>query len=141
MSSRSKGHNFERAMVNLLNQEFESAKLPITVSRNLEQTRDGGSDIVGLSNFQIECKRYRRNSTDIPQKQWWSQVCQESEKNDDVPLLIYKYDYQKDIQIQFPVMLFSFREQDVASYNEYPARMNIEDFMCLFVCYLKAIYG
>ena len=141
-SSRTKGHSFERSIVKSINQALGRADLQYCVSRNLDQTRDGGSDIKGLENFQIECKRYKRNNSDIPRKDWWRQVLDACKANNDVPILIYKYDYQ-DVQAQFPVMLFNFVFDEVDSYDEmfseYPARMNFDEFLYLLIVYLKAI--
>ena len=52
-SQRTKGHQFERDIVNLLKDRGYQA------ARNLTQTRDSGGDI-NLPRWLIECKRYAK---------------------------------------------------------------------------------
>jgi hypothetical protein len=42
-------------------------------SRNLDQPRDGGSDILGIAGVSLECKRCER--TDV--WRWWSQATED----------------------------------------------------------------
>ena len=137
-SARVKGHSFENKMKHAVNEYLEKYNLPYSVSRNLNQTRDGGADLIGLDNFQIECKRYKKNNSDLPQNAWWKQVLDSCKENNDIPILIWKYDYQ-DVQVQFPVVMFNFTSDFDESFSDYPARMKFDDFMFLFMCYLEVI--
>ena len=137
-ASRVKGHAFENTIKNMINQELENYRLPYSLERNLTQTRDGGADLIGIDNLQIECKRYAKQANDLPRNEWWKQVCDVCEERQQIPILIYKYDYQ-DIQVQFPVMMFNFvAESYDVEFNEAPARMHFDDFINLLMCYLKA---
>ena len=53
MNSRRKGKAGENELVRLLKDELGDA----TIRRNLDQTRDGGCDILGVGPFRIEVKR------------------------------------------------------------------------------------
>ena len=132
-TSRTKGHNFERLICNKINAKMVESDLPYEVSRNLDQTRDGGSDIVGLHNYTIECKRYAKGCR--PQKAWWDQVVKSADNT--IPLLIYKFG-RKQIEVQFPVMLFSFQDELQKSFGNFHARMDFVEFLYLFTCLLGA---
>jgi len=137
-ASRVKGHSFENTIKNMINRELENYHLPYSLERNLNQTRDGGADLVGLDNFQIECKRYAKQANDLPRNEWWKQVCDVCEERQEIPILIYKYDYQ-DIQVQFPVMMFNFVDESYdVEFSEYPARMHFDQFIYLFIGFIKA---
>ena len=142
-ASRTKGHSFEREIASLLNEQFITADLPFTMKRELSQYQEKDlGDLIGLPGFTIECKRYKQSSTNRPQKAWWDQVIQAA-GSDSTPLLVYKFDRQP-IEVQFPVMMFSFNTENaeggVDYYNDYPSRMDFDSFVYLLVCYLKAIY-
>ena len=132
-TSRTKGHNFERLICNKINEQMIEADLPYTVSRNLDQTRDGGSDILGLPNYTIECKRYAKGCR--PQKAWWDQVTTAA-AGETIPLLVYKFD-RSPVEVMFPAMLFSFQEE-LEQFGDYNARMLFDDFLYLFTCLLGA---
>ena len=131
-TSRTKGHNFERLICKMINEQMTSSGLPYSVSRNLDQTRDGGSDILGLNNYTIECKRHAKGCR--PQKAWWDQVT--AAAGETTPLLIYKFD-RSPVEVMFPAMLFSFQEE-LAQFGDYNARMLFDDFLYLFTCLLGA---
>ena len=132
-TSRTKGHNFERLICNKINEQMIEADLPYTGSRNLDQTRDGGSDILGLTNYTIECKRYAKGCR--PQKAWWDQVTTAA-AGETIPLLVYKCDRAPG-EVMFPAMLFSFQEE-LEQFGDYNARMLFDDFLYLFTCLLGA---
>lgn len=78
-AQRRKGAAGERTVISLLKDAgFRNA------TRNLNQTRDGGCDIVGVEPFSIEVKNHRK----LCINQWWRQTTEQA-KADEVPVLIY----------------------------------------------------
>ena len=114
--SRNKGHNFERQVALVMNEEFYRHDLPIKLKRDLAQY-----------------KRYAKGNR--PQKAWWKQVV--TAAGNTIPLLVYKFDRQP-IEVQFPVMLFAVNNDFEDYYNDYQARMDFDAFLYLLICYLKA---
>jgi len=86
INSRTKGHDAERKVVNML----KDAGYEVT--RNLDQTRDGGHDILGLDGISMEVKRSKKLSF----RKWWKQTLRQA--GDKYPVLVYKIDY-KDWQV------------------------------------------
>lgn len=82
-SQRNKGAAGERELAKLL-----AAALDIDCSRNLEQTRCGGADLLGVGPWAIEVKRHEK--LHIPQ--WWGQACQQAK--DLYPALAYRQSRQ-----------------------------------------------
>ena len=82
-SQRNKGASGERELAKLL-----SAALDIDCHRNLEQTRCGGADLLGVGPWAIEVKRHEKLK--IPQ--WWGQACQQA--RDLYPALAYRQSRQ-----------------------------------------------
>ena len=146
VDSRRKGHSFEREIVLKINELLYINGIKkdgeiINVKRNLEQYQSKSLADINLPGFSIECKRYKKNNSDQPRSVWWDQVCEACA--DDVPILVYKYDYQK-IMIAYPALLFSFDDHGYhfeSLLKEYPATMPFENFMELFMVLLKAHYG
>ena len=83
INSRTKGKSGEREIVNLLKAEG------FDVSRNLDQTRDGGFDIVGLDGIALEVKRAKKPLI----SKWWSQA--KAQAVGKYPVLAYRLDNQK----------------------------------------------
>jgi hypothetical protein len=79
-SCRRKGQSGEREFISLLQDRLE-----LDLSRNLDQTRDGGYDILGIPQLAIEVKRQENLS--IPS--WWSQAAKQANK-DQYPVLAYR---------------------------------------------------
>lgn len=79
--SRRKGQTGEREVCRILNEW-----LGLDVSRNLEQTRNGGSDI-SIVGWEIEVKRAKSYS-----RSWWQQAVTQAEKTGEKPLLVYRLD-------------------------------------------------
>lgn len=82
-SQRNKGAAGERELAKLL-----AESLGIDCHRNLEQTRSGGADLLGVGPWAIEVKRHERLC--IPQ--WWGQACQQAK--DLYPALAYRQSRQ-----------------------------------------------
>lgn len=75
-----KGKNGEREIINLLKQNGINC-----VCRNLDQARDGGSDILGIKGLCVEVKRQEKLAID----RWWQQVLKACKKKQ-IPVLIYR---------------------------------------------------
>lgn len=64
--------------------------LGANVARNLEQTRQGGADLLGLSGWAVEVKRAA-----LPRlSKWWLQTCSQAEATGQRPALFYRLDRQ-----------------------------------------------
>lgn len=92
INSRAKGKSGERELILSLREllpEYAS-----DFERNLEQTRNGGHDILGLPGWAIEVKRYSRVSqADL--KNFWQQACEQARKDGSRPALAYREDRQE----------------------------------------------
>lgn len=96
INSRAKGAAGEREFAKALNEE-----LGVLLVRNLEQSRDGGHDLLvadhghplasRLNRFAFEVKRYATVSPALL-RQWWGQAVQQAERADKLPALAYRAD-------------------------------------------------
>ena len=109
VNSRTKGHNFERHIVNLINKYLKSQNIDQRVNRNLDQQMYAGQADIYWDNFAIECKRYNKNASIMFKQDWWDQVCV-SAGDDLLPILIYKYD-RRPIYLAMPIYLMSGRQK------------------------------
>lgn len=88
---RSKGQRGEREAAALvtgwLKEVVTAAGIehPVALSRNLDQTRDGGYDLVGLDWLALEVKRHET----LQVSQWWKQAVRQA-KDGQVPVLMYR---------------------------------------------------
>ena len=90
INSRAKGASAEREFCNLLS-EYLGESLVEPLKRNLEQTRNGGHDILGLEGMAIEIKRYKRvKESDI--KKFWAQAVEQANRAGGQPVLAYRED-------------------------------------------------
>lgn len=80
-ASRTKGQVGEREVCKLLGEA-----LGVSLDRNLEQTRDGGCDIVANKVWYIEVKRQEKYQIDS----WWEQACRQAKEKDKYPALFYR---------------------------------------------------
>ena len=87
-SQRTKGAGYEREIVRDLHEV-----LGVASKRNLEQTREGGGDII-LDNFVIECKR--RASIAVYE---WMRQCEASCNATQKPIVICRADGEKSLAI------------------------------------------
>ncbi|MCU7836140.1 MAG: hypothetical protein KZQ83_12940 [gamma proteobacterium symbiont of Taylorina sp.] len=78
---RNKGAAGEREVAKILNEE-----LGIELVRNLEQTRNGGHDLIGLDGWAIEIKRQEQLSINT----WWKQTVDQAERIGEKPALFYR---------------------------------------------------
>lgn len=84
-SQRRKGATGERELRNML-ADF----LGVDVQRNLQQTRDGGHDLLGIGPFALEVKRCEQLNLGT----WWAQACDQAEQSGLVPALAYRQSRQ-----------------------------------------------
>jgi Holliday junction resolvase len=89
-NGRAKGAAGERELIKRLMEWLG----PLDLKRNLEQTRAGGHDIVGLDAFAIEVKRYAK-AGDADLKRWWEQSVRQASAVDKVPALAYKLNHRE----------------------------------------------
>lgn len=90
INSRAKGASAERELIAMLTDELGET-LTAPLKRNLEQTRAGGHDIVGLDGWAIEVKRYKRlKEGEI--KAFWGQALDQAERIAQRPVLAYRED-------------------------------------------------
>jgi hypothetical protein len=82
INSRRKGQSGEREVVHILEDQ-----LGIKTTRNLDQWRDGGADLVGLEPWVVEIKRAKAPNL----KSWWEQAVRQAEGKG-IPCLWYRID-------------------------------------------------
>jgi hypothetical protein len=92
VNSRAKGAAGEREFCNEL-ADILGETLVAPLKRNLEQTRVGGHDIVGLDGWAIEVKRYK-NLTEGEIKEFWQQAVDQAKRVDCTPVLAYREDFR-----------------------------------------------
>jgi len=136
-NSRNKGATKERWVANAMNDYFDNhcPHLNIKMTRNLDQTRDGGYDILGLDEFAIEIKHYAKGCHH--RKEWWDQVCTAASDHQ-IPVLIYKYNYQPE-RVVVPIDWFFATQFEIPKpqLREHTAVMEFESFLWFLVCYLE----
>lgn len=96
INSRSKGAHGEREFAKALHEE-----LGVTLARNLEQSRQGGHDLLIVDNghaladrlnrFAFEVKRHRQAKPGMI-RQWWEQAVSQAQNADKLPALAYRAD-------------------------------------------------
>lgn len=87
INSRAKGKSAEREVIGILKELIPNLKL----ERNLDQTRDGGYDIKGLSGWAPEVKRYA-NITHGDLDKFWKQTVQQARDSSLKPVLFMRSD-------------------------------------------------
>lgn len=91
INSRAKGAAAEREFCKELADHLGDV-LVEPLKRNLEQTRKGGHDIVGLEGYAIEIKRYRViKEGDIVR--FWAQAVEQAKRVESTPILAYREDF------------------------------------------------
>jgi Holliday junction resolvase len=79
--SRNKGSRAEREVLKLLGEE-----LGTILTRNLQQTREGGADCLEVKGFAIEVKRQER----LSRPTWWTQTVEQAQRVGAEPMLLYR---------------------------------------------------
>jgi hypothetical protein len=82
VNARAKGASGEREFCKWIS---DSLDLEHTPTRNLEQVRSGGADILGVDPFVFEIKRVER----VNRKKWWLQVKAAAEPGS-IPVVAYR---------------------------------------------------
>jgi len=82
--SRTKGAQAERELAGMLRSELGD------VTRNLNQTRDGGCDLLGVGPFALEVKRQEK----LELRAWWQQACDQADRERLIPALAYRQSYR-----------------------------------------------
>ncbi len=89
INGRTKGHNGERDIVNILK------RYDIVAKRNLNQTREGGCDLIIesnlLSEYAVEIKRTNAWSQ-AKRVSWWEQAQRQALSLNKKPLLVWRLD-------------------------------------------------
>lgn len=83
---RQKGQNFERKMSKMFNESFGLA-----TERNLQQSINGGDDLMGVPFFSIELKKHNTKAIGT----WWKQCVESARRQSKMPVLIYEMPRQK----------------------------------------------
>lgn len=91
INSRAKGKSGERELIGELKKLLPS-EMTSELTRNLDQTRDGGHDILGLDGWALEVKRYAQVlPADLDR--FWKQACEQAARNDGSrPALCFRED-------------------------------------------------
>lgn len=124
INSRAKGAAGEREFCRVLGDLLGDA-LVEPLKRNLEQTRNGGHDILGLEGFALEIKRYKRvKDGDI--KKFWEQACEQAERAGGYPALAYREDLQS-WRVRIPMEVL--KEGMSSTWElDYTAELSVEAF-------------
>lgn len=123
INSRAKGAAGEREFIKELGLYLGDQMM----KRNLEQTRVGGHDIVGLDGWAIEVKRYKAiKEGDIAN--FWEQAVEQAQRVGAKPVLAYREDF-RSWRVRVPLSLL----QPEACWTgvEWTAEINIEAFAWL----------
>lgn len=80
-SQRRKGAAAEREVLRILGD-----LLGVALTRNLQQTREGGADCLAVRGFAIEVKRQER----LSRPAWWRQACDQAARVGAEPMLMYR---------------------------------------------------
>lgn len=86
--NKAKGASGERELAGLLEGYSALVGVQLNLVRNLEQTRDGGHDIIGLEAYKlaVEVKRVEVLAVSV----WWRQAVQSAERLGFDPVLAYR---------------------------------------------------
>ena len=85
-ASRDKGARAEREVLKLLGDELGEI-----LTRNLQQTREGGADCLAVKGFAIEVKRQER----LSRPSWWAQAVEQAQRVGAEPMLLYRRNREK----------------------------------------------
>ena len=85
-SPKAKGGAGEREAARLLEGWGREIGVALTVERNLEQTRSGGYDLIGVPKLAVEVKRVQA----LALPAWWRQTCRAAEASDLIPFLMWR---------------------------------------------------
>jgi len=89
INSKRKGDEGEREFSNLMRDKYD-----IRITRNLQQTRQGGHDLDGLPGIALEVKK-RRVITQAKIRGFWKQARRQADDVGKEPALAYRGDREK----------------------------------------------
>ena len=90
INSRAKGKAGERELIGEL-KDLLPPEMTSELTRNLDQTRDGGHDILGLGDWALEVKRYAEvKPADL--ERFWEQAVTQARNDNKRPALAYRQD-------------------------------------------------
>lgn len=90
INSRAKGKAGERELIGEL-KKLLPPEMTSELTRNLDQTRDGGHDILGLGDWALEVKRYAEVlPADL--ERFWAQATEQARKDEKRPALAFRQD-------------------------------------------------
>lgn len=90
INSRAKGKAGERELIGEL-KKLLPPEMTSELTRNLDQTRDGGHDILGLGDWALEVKRYAEVlPADL--ERFWSQATEQARKDGKRAALAFRQD-------------------------------------------------
>lgn len=90
INSRAKGKSGERELIGEL-KALLPPEMTSELTRNLDQTRDGGHDILGLDGWALEVKRYAQVlPADLAR--FWQQTTTQARNNGSLPALCFRED-------------------------------------------------
>lgn len=112
INSRAKGAAGEREFCKALSEHLGDA-LVEPLKRNLEQTRNGGHDILGLDGWALEIKRYKKvKESDI--ESFWKQAVEQAKRVGAEPVLAYREDFRSwRVRIPWGFMMDGDWDDDV----------------------------
>ena len=135
--SRNKGANGEREVSRMLEKSLGLDSGSLT--RNLDQTRDGGSDILGFRDCSIEVKRCEKLS--IPS--WWGQTCTQA-GDTEWPVLFYRQSRKPWTVIVRLDMIYAYQEYGDEAYagmfslhHSFRAEISYDTFITMLTGKLK----
>ena len=92
VNGKVKGANAERELAELLMRWGREVNITLDLSRNLEQSRNGGHDLNGLEKYgmAVECKRVEA----MNMTSWWSQAVRQALTVKCTPVLAWRQNRQ-----------------------------------------------
>ena len=96
-ASRDKGQRGEREVCKILGEA-----LGVSLTRNLEQTRDGGCDIIVNKHWFIEVKFQEKYQLDV----WWEQAVRQAKDKGKHPVLFFRKS-REDWRVLMPYSLIN----------------------------------
>lgn len=125
--AKTKGANAEREVVKILQPIVDAVYASVglespTIKRNLEQTRGGGYDLVGVDWLALEIKRQEQLSIEA----WWRQTVKQT-KPGQTPVLMYRQNNKK----WRVVTMVALRTQPSKAISV-RAEISLDDFLVYF---------
>lgn len=91
LNARAKGQGGERELLRLLTDWGSEAGVKLDLARNVEQSRSGGHDLVGLETYQLSVEVKRVEAAGI--NRWWQQAVRQA-GSELTPVLAWRRNHQ-----------------------------------------------